>query len=188
MSSFKKKLPVIIAITGYKCSGKDTLSKYISEKYKYKEVKISSNLKDMIKLSFDMNDIDLEYKKDTIHEKWGVTPRVLMDFLGTHVFQYEIDKIMPNMDRKFWIHKTLNAFNSQNLTPIVISDLRFEHELIELRKYSSCIVKIYRKDTSKDGFVSESEIDKLNADIIINNNTTVEDMLKEFDIKFRKMI
>ena len=49
----------VIAITGFKRSGKDLVAEYISHKYGYTHVKVASKLKSIIKLAFDLNDEDL---------------------------------------------------------------------------------------------------------------------------------
>ncbi len=46
--------PQIIAICGYKRSGKDTIAQYLVKKYNYKHHKITHKLKECIKLLFDL--------------------------------------------------------------------------------------------------------------------------------------
>lgn len=174
--------PLIIAICGYKRCGKDSLATHISNTYGYKQVKISSKLKNTIKVAFNLNDDDLETnKKDEINHYWGVKPRVLMDFIGTHVFQYEIEKILPNMNRRFWIRSIIEDLNE----PIVISDLRFKHELEEIIKYPSLIIRINRECANNDeNYLSEKEINELKSDIYIDNDSGLSDMFTKFDEYF----
>ena len=47
-------LPKIIAVCGYKRSGKDTIAKYLNKKYNYKHLKITYKLKECLKLLFDL--------------------------------------------------------------------------------------------------------------------------------------
>ena len=170
----------IIALTGIKRSGKDVVADYISQNYGYKHVKISSKLKSVVKTAFDLVDDDVESSaKDEINKRLGVTPRRLMDFLGTHVFQYEINKIIPNMGRTYWIKDLLDKHKS---VPLVISDLRFEHELDQIKQHSpSLILKIDRNNDVDESYVSETEINSLNYDYKITNDKTLQDLFKTVD-------
>lgn len=170
----------IVAVTGLKRSGKDIVSEYISKRYGYNHVKISSKLKSIIKLTFDLTDEDVESnKKDLVNERLNVSPRRLMDFFGTHIFQYEINKIMPNVGRKFWINDLLE----NNTEPIVISDLRFFHEVDELKKKSSCLIlRVNRECIRQDvNFVSEEEIKDLLVDYELHNNSSISNLYLQVD-------
>jgi len=53
-------LPKIILLSGSKRSGKDTFANYLEEHYGYKHIKITTKLKNCIKMLFDLEDEDLE--------------------------------------------------------------------------------------------------------------------------------
>lgn len=170
----------IIAITGIKRSGKDVVANYIEQKFGYKHVKISSKLKEVVKIAFDLKDADVESSaKDDMHERLGIPPRRILDFIGTHVFQYEINRILPNIGRKFWISDLLMKHDD---TPIVISDLRFHHELEEIRKNDSVLViKINRNQQIDPTYISESEINELQYDVEVINDKLLEDLFQIID-------
>ena len=173
----------VIAITGFKRSGKDLVAEYISHKYGYTHVKVASKLKSIIKLAFDLNYEDVESsKKDLVNERLGVSPRRLMDFIGTHVFQYELNKIMPHVGRKYWIQDLLHKQSLSNEN-IVISDLRFHHELEELKKNDSCLILRVNRDICIESseLVSEQEISDLKVDHNLYNNGTIEDLYAQID-------
>lgn len=178
------KQNLIIAICGLKRSGKDTIAKYISEKYQLKHVKISDTLKNSIQLLFNIDKEDLEYDaKDIVNTHWNVSPRKIMDFIGTHVFQYEIQKIIPNIGRNFWIDNLLKKESKNN---IVISDLRFIHEFEEIKKLNSktLIIRVVRDCTSTNGLASEIEQEHIPADITFNNNGSIKDLYQSIDKYF----
>jgi dephospho-CoA kinase len=175
----------VIAICGLKRSGKDVLARYIQDKYGYRHVKISTKLKEVVKTMFNLEHHHVEEKKDEIHTQLNTTPRILMDFLGTRIFQYEIQKVLPGIGRCFWIKSLLDA----ERPPIVISDLRFTHEVQELKNMHKClIVRINRKDTSEDGLESEKECKEIQADVYIVNDSSVFDMTRSFDDKIKETI
>ena len=176
----------LIAITGFKRSGKDVVSDYISRKYGYNHVKISSKLKSIIKVAFDLTNDDLEScKKDTINKDLDVSPRVLMDFFGTHVFQYELNKVMPNIGRKYWINDLMKKWKND---PIVISDLRFHHEVDEIQKNTCIIMRVNRASVGTDThLVSEKEISELKVDYELDNNGTLEDLYNQIDVIMKRI-
>ena len=72
-------------------------------------------------------------EKDIVNKKWGVSPRTVMQFIGTELFQYKIQEILPDVGKKFWINSLIESLKqSENY---VISDLRFLHEYEELKKH-----------------------------------------------------
>lgn len=166
----------VIAVTGLKRSGKDTICDFISKEYGYEHVKISSKLKSILKLSFDLDDDDLESsRKDTIHPRLRVSPRTLMDFFGTHIFQYELNKIMPTVGRTFWIDDLLSK--GSNGRRIVISDLRFHHEVEILKKYPDCLIlRVNRQTIAQSEYSSEKEIASLVVDHEIENNGSLQSL------------
>ena len=186
-------LPKIIAVCGYKRSGKDTIAKYLNKKYNYKHLKITYKLKECLKLLFDLRDHELETdKKEKINKKWNVTPRKLMQFIGTEIFQYKIQEILPDIDKKFWIKTFLTDSLVNNLRNkkdfhIVISDIRFIHEYEELKKLNIpiSVIKVTNDnimiDSNEELHISEREFIKIPYDKEILNNSTFDDMYKKID-------
>ena len=174
-------LPSIIALCGYKGSGKDTIANYLVEKYNYKHYKISDKLKEIIKILFDLSDNDLEQKKEEVNDKWNTTPRRLMQFIGTDMFQYKLQELLPNINRDFWIKSLftkdlMNKINNENYK-IVISDLRFlhEYEIISNLYVSYSILKVKNNRIEQnDNHISENEFNQININGIINNNSNLE--------------
>ena len=186
-------LPKIIAVCGYKRSGKDTIAKYLNKKYNYKHLKITYKLKECLKLLFDLRDHELETdKKEKINKKWNITPRKLMQFIGTEIFQYKIQEILPDIDKKFWIRTFLTDSLVNNLRNkkdfhIVISDIRFIHEYEELKKLNIpiSVIKVTNDnimiDSNEELHISEREFIKIPYDKEILNNSTFDDMYKKID-------
>lgn len=178
--------PKIIAICGYKGSGKDTIANYLSNKYNYKHYKISSKVKDIVKILFNINDYDYDNKKELINEKWGISIRQMMQFVGTDMFQFKIQELLPNINRDFWI-KTLfsdELIKNINNTNIVLSDLRFIHEFNYLKNLNIPII-IIRVDNSNiiknDEHISEREYINIPYDYSINNNNDIKNLYNKID-------
>jgi hypothetical protein len=176
---------MIILLCGYKGSGKDTCAEYIHTKYEYKHFKISKYLKEMLRYAFKFDDEQLNgNSKDTIDPLWQITPRDAMKFIGTTVFQFSIQKLIPNIERDFWVSlmkKDICDCRALSDEPIVISDLRFIHELDYIRRAFPDehirVVKILRSSISLQTLVTditEEEHTKMIFNNIIPNNGTVE--------------
>lgn len=189
------KLPKIIALCGYKGSGKDTVAEYLVKNYKYNHYKISEKLKEGIKLLFNLNDDDLERNKDEINDKWGIEPRKIMQFIGTDMFQYKLQELFPTIEKSFWIKslftdELINKIANEDHR-IVISDLRFLHEynLISNICVSYSILKIQNDNLEKnDNHISENEFNNIPINAVILNNSNKQQLYNNIDNIAFKMI
>lgn len=178
--------PRIVAICGLKRSGKDTLANYIASRYGYEHIKVADRLKTVVKFLFNLHDNDVTTNlKDHVNSTWGVKPRELMDFVGTHVFQHEIQKILPKCGRTFWIDGLLRDVDLEN-KHYVISDLRFVHEVQRLHDLKPFIVKIKRQGCDAEAYESEKECENLEPTTTIINNGSVEDLYRMYDESYQK--
>lgn len=170
----------IIAICGATRSGKDTIANHIKTHYKYKHRKISYYLKNAIKESFGFTDEQLETdEKDNKDDYWGISPRDVMNFIGTQIFQYEIEKLIPNLNRCFWVNRLLHDCKDEK--NIVISDLRFLHEVEQLSHHKLTIIKVHKKGVDDQTQYYQSELSQIKEDVIINNDGTIHELLLKVD-------
>lgn len=172
---------MIIAIIGKRRSGKDTVAKYIEEEYGFKHLKISSKLKQLCKLLFEFSDDQLESdSKEIIDERWGISPRTAMQFIGTDMFQYKIQELMPGINRKFWIHSFVNYLD--HYENVVISDLRFLHEFDILKNYDLKIIYV-QNDNRKHviNHISDTEFFDIPYNYKVVNNDTITSLYYQID-------
>lgn len=180
---------MIVALVGHRRSGKDTVANYLVNHYTYENMKLSYYLKECTKIMFDLTDEDLETdKKDNVHPKWNIKPRQIMQFLGTEVMQFQLDKLIPDLHRCFWVKRLCDDIDKHPNKSIVISDVRFQHEISYLKeKYPTrlCIVKLVRAINTEedvDQHISEQEHAHIKADHLIVNNGTVHQLYNNVDI------
>lgn len=190
--------PRIIAICGKKRCGKDTLAKHIENTLGYKHVKIATQLKHVMQMLFGFTESQIEHDlKDVIDVRWGITPRQAMQFFGTEIMQFEVQKLLPHIGRTFWIKGLLAQHDMQ--IPLVISDLRFKHEIDELRAFTTgkvMVVKIERpvhqgsvtESSINESHSSELEYNDIAEDIKIKNDGDIEKMLHAFDVFWKKSV
>lgn len=176
------KIEMIILVCGYKGSGKDTLANHLVSKHAFQHHKVSHHLKEMLMKIFGFTYEQVESNlKDEIDTEWNITPRTAMKFVGTDMFQFKIQELLPGIHRHFWCKLLVkDIINSRtDNCPIVISDLRFIHEyeyiMHAFPKETICIVKVLRSSIKIQNLFtdeSENEHTKMNYNYIIPNNGT----------------
>lgn len=177
--------PLIVAICGYKRSGKDTIADYITFKYNFKKAHIADPVKDVCATLFNLNHEQLHGNlKDVEDPSWGVSPRQILQFFGTELMQYHIQELLPNIGRNFWI-KSFCAKISSDTSPIVIPDVRFHHEINHLRQTFGSSVKLVKiindRVCQKDDHISEKEWLEMQEDVVILNNGSYDDLYTQID-------
>ena len=182
------KLPKVIALCGYKRSGKDTIADYI-QKYGYKKVSIAEPLKGICKTLFDLTEEQVDGKeKECVLQEYGVTPRALMQFFGTEIMQYKMQELCPFIGRRFWVDRLLKSLNEKQL--YVISDLRFIHEYESIKKMfgeSFIVICVCNKNIKElDEHVSEQEWKHIKYNHIMRNDLTLMHLYQQIDDFMKK--
>ena len=92
----------IIAVTGRKYNGKDSIADYLVKNHGYIKLSFADQLKKALELLFNFDHEKLYgSKKEVVDEYWGYSPRYLMQYLGTQVFR-------DNIDQDFWVKSLEN--------------------------------------------------------------------------------
>lgn len=170
--------PKVIALCGKYHCGKDTVASFLCDEYKYDHVKISACLKEACRILFGLTLDQVEgSKKETVDPRWNVTPRRIMQFMGTEVMQYKIQELIPGVGRSFWIDATIRNIKP----PAVISDLRFLHEYSKLKDAFGddvLVLNIRRPSDhlNDDGHISENEHLEIPTHAVISNAGTIADL------------
>lgn len=172
---------MIIGLLGKKGVGKDTCADYIVKKYQYNKYSFAQPLKEICRILFGFTDEQLYgIEKEKLDEKWNITPRLALQFVGTELFRNQLNKIIPNMDENIWINIFESNYKNNN---IVIADCRFQNEVDKIKKMNGIVIKIIRDTGNTDSHISE-DIDKINNfDYIIDNNsgTDILDLYNQVD-------
>lgn len=175
----------VVLLCGFKRSGKDTIAKIFQQHYGYNHLKISTPLKEGLKVMFNFTDNQLEGdEKDVIDPTLNKTPRDVMKYVGTDLFQHEIQKFLPHVGRNFWVNASISRIESNKSGGgTVISDLRFHHEINAFRalwqrnpeNIRITVVKVIRNSIPRYYNVDkhESELEHLDFtyNYVINNDT-----------------
>jgi hypothetical protein len=175
---------IIIGLTGKKGSGKSTVADYLKEQYNFTEYAFADKLKTICMEIFGLNYKQLygtPHDKERIDDFWDVSPRVIMQEVGT-AFR-NIEKSNSDLN-KIWIKSLHREINMKKNNLVVISDIRYPDELESIREYKKkdwkvLILNIQRNEISDDLHESETQI--LDSDIIIENNSTRKNLFLNID-------
>lgn len=186
----------IIGFLGNKQSGKDTAGNYLVNKYNYTRYAFGDPVKQICKNLFSLTDDQLNdnEKKETVDTRWGIKPREMFQRIGTEFGQFGIFSIFPEIKthikfRELWTKLFLEWFEKEKQNPdtnncVVITDVRFKHEIECIKKLGGIIVKINRKSNNIDQHSSEQELATFPKNLIdyeIDNNNSLVDLYSQLD-------
>lgn len=167
---------VLIGLTGLKSSGKTEVSKIVEELTGNARESFAKPLKEVCKIVFGLTDEQLYGDEKEKMSKWSVTPRKIMQFVGTEMFREKLSELISNAE-DIWILNMQNKIN--NNQDIIIDDVRFSNEAEIIRKFGGVIIQIKRDDINIiDTHKSEMFLE-IKPDYVINNNGTLEDLRNE---------
>jgi uridine kinase len=180
---------MILLLHGLSRSGKDTVANRLASSFEFEHLKISAHLKRSAAMLFGIPERHFEEEdKDLPHPKWGRTPRQILKFLGTDVFQFQIETLLPGSARRFWIdylHDDIARLQSMKKN-VVISDYRFPHELHSLRtRFPTEPIHVIRVTPEYPGYRAPRELDEseqtLPHDFVIRNRT-IEELHRDVEL------
>lgn len=181
---------MIILLNGFSRCGKDTVSTYLQNKYHFNHIKISQKVKEVVSVMFDISKEELEDdRKDDINMDYGITPRDMMKFVGTHVGQYELNKVLPDMGRSFWICSAIKQIDQEK--NYVISDYRFPHEATSLMNaFPSTKIVIVKIEPQFEAFTKPKVIDETEMQLRYDHvliNKTIAQLYQDIDALILKL-
>lgn len=179
-------------------AGKDTTTEHIKSKYGYVNVKLAEPIKYIGKFLFGWDERHTEGKlKEVVDPNFGISPRQFLQVMGTDWMQHSLnDKFKgfrATMNRLFWVKRLVHA---TSLNHVVVSDVRFPHEVDYFRSTVEDVVVIRVKregTTPKVGFFgrlfgigkahsSETEMGAIKADYTIENDGTLEELYDKINV------
>tara|TARA_B100001057_G_C22500241_1_gene813722 strand:+ start:56 stop:634 length:579 start_codon:yes stop_codon:yes gene_type:complete len=181
----------LIGFMGKKQSGKDTCGDYLIENYNFIKYSFADPIKDIVKILFNFSDQQLENQKykESIDSRWNITPRETLQKIGTEFGQDYIYKLFPNLETQnkvLWVVLFEIWYSKNKDKNIVITDVRFPHEVECIKKLGGNIIKVNRENNleNNDSHISENLIENVSNDKIyktIDNNYTIYDLYSQID-------
>jgi len=171
---------MIIGLSGYAQSGKDTVANILVEKHGYRRIAFADPIR---KLLYEMDplipkgygDSIINYRLQDLVDSYG-WDKVKVDFPEVRRLLQELGVGARKLfGDTFWINEALSDVAPQD--KVVVSDVRFENEAIWIQEFKGKIWRIKRIGTDAvNDHVSESEMDGYPVDQIFVNNGTLEDL------------
>lgn len=169
----------VIALTGPKGSGKDTVADIISRQYTHRwytvdRIAFADPIKKMVQHIFGLNvhsndQYDLFKRTNLTYTLPGHMPSSVE---GRRVVR-EIGMLMRDYDTnqftKYVEEFVASGVSSDNRI-VVVTDLRFSNEYESLKGMGAKIVKIKRPGCLYDGHITEQEFADSGVDYVINND------------------
>lgn len=177
---------ILIGVTGQKGSGKDTFAKRLY-RHGFIQLRFADTLKDMLRVLLAAGGI--QHQEDI--EQWiegrlketpcpilgGKTPRFAMQTLGTE---------WRNMiDEQLWTRITESQIRisqqERKQELIVITDLRFQHELEMIKRLGGLAVRITRPGYEPSAHPSEAGIASLQVEFEFLNDLGISELYDKAD-------
>jgi hypothetical protein len=171
--------PRLIALAAKKRAGKDTFASLLQKYHPYEKLAFADSVWEFM-LAFDPY-VDLQkgwrltqvVRFHTRDEAKMLYPEIrrLLQMVGT-------DAVRHMIDNNTWVDM-MEAKIRNSPNPVVISDLRFPNEADLVKRLGGLVVKIERAATDESygsDHVSESYIDVIKEDLLIYNNSDLNDL------------
>lgn len=178
----------IIGICGKKFHGKDTIADYLIQRYGFTKVSLADPLKKGVQEIFGLTDNQLwGNSKEEVDPYWGISPREILQVVGTECFRKTFGENFPHIGENFWtmaLERKIERLIKNGIENIVIADIRFPNERDLIKKYNGVLFRVDREILSDDHHVSECM--DLQPDFIIKNKT-FEQLYEDIDFLMSKL-
>jgi hypothetical protein len=192
------QLPRVIALSGWRGSGKDTTANYLVEEYGYRQASFAAKLKDEVASRYGVprEYLDSPTKKEIPLTTYPVittdafseamhlllraelssnywTPRALCIALGS---------LQRSIDPNYWVRSVAQEI-IRNQIPYVVSDMRYKSEADTLRALIPDLVtvRINRFPDIATTEASERDLDDYKFDYSLDNTGTMEQLREQID-------
>lgn len=177
---------MIIGLTGYKGSGKDTVGAYLVERFGFIRESFADPLKISAAALFDIDPAHFEADKNddatlVTYQGGGVyvemTVREMLQRYGTEAHRGVFGD-------DFWTRQLIEKLVIIDKgNDVVVTDSRFENETKGLRQIGGIIVRVIRPDVEggADTHASEIQVPEELVDITIVNDGSIADLHEAID-------
>jgi len=184
----------IFAISGKKRHGKDSVARVLNE-WGVHRLAFADHLKWLAMKTWDLSfeQVYGDDLKEVVDERWGLTPRFMLQQLGTQVGR--------NIHEMTWVRKALDTIEkAARGEPVIlpnletrkfeetefaegwadrwcIPDCRFPGEADAVKARGGIVIKVVRPSlVSNDTHASETEVDNVKEDYLVMNDGSIADL------------
>ena len=167
---------MLIGLSGYARSGKDTVAELLCLNYGYKRVSFADPMRQALYVLSPKIDNIVRLSEYVDDYGWDVAKQNQEVRRLLQVFGTEVGRKMFGLD--FWIDIALKDLSGD--TQVVISDVRFPNEADAIAKLGGSMWRINRKNHSAvNGHASEHAMDNYMFNHVIYNDETLDDLSDE---------
>lgn len=165
---------ILIGLTGPAGSGKDTVADEL-ERLDFDRYALASPLKTGLRAMFDLTreHTDGRLKEISIPELGGLTPRRLMQTLGT---EWARNTVHDDV----WLWLARQQWEGAGYPGLVITDVRFDNEADFIRAHGGTVWHVQRPEEHRPVFseshASEAGVTDRKGDVIVDNSGTLDDL------------
>jgi dephospho-CoA kinase len=174
---------MIIGLSGYAQTGKDTVAEHLTGKYGYRRVAFADPIRqalyrlDPIISLGEFAGVHLSQAVDGLGweevKRQSAETRRLLQVLGT-----EVGREMFGQD--FWVNQGMR--NAGKFDKVVLTDVRYPNELRAIKAREGIVIRIVKPGTGAvNGHNSETALDNFSFDATIVNDGSKEDLYKKID-------
>jgi hypothetical protein len=173
---------MIIGLSGYARSGKDTAADHLESKYNFARVSFAAPMKEAMYAlnpivssdsigNFRYKDLVDVYGLDKAKDSYPEIRRLLQ------IFGTEVGRSM--FGENFWVDLALKNIKNEN---IVVTDVRFKNEANAIKAMGGQIWRVNRASVKPvTGHVSEVDLDDYRFDHIIENDFSINEMYNKIE-------
>ncbi|KKN66394.1 hypothetical protein LCGC14_0472160 [marine sediment metagenome] len=185
---------ILIGIGGKARAGKDTVARYLVSEHGLYHASFARRLKQVTQVKFGLLDEECSKKNySKVIERWGISFRKMLQLEGTEAGWQLYDRHMspgPSLWVRHIAHEWMIVQGSENFQGMVLSDMRFQHELDWIKSQGGFGWKVLRPEADGDVGIKghASETWEFEADVEILNNATIPDLFARTERQMRKVL
>ena len=124
----------VVGLCGRKQAGKDSVADVLVREFGFVRVAVADPLKDAVRAVFgftgeQVSDGTLKEKPDPF---WGVTPRLVLQVVGTELFRQALPRAIPSMEH-IWPRALVRRIQDLPRRRVVVTDVRYQDECDAIR-------------------------------------------------------
>jgi len=186
-------LPKLIGIAGKKQHGKDTAGNYLCRKHGYVRIAFADAIKEMMRHSFGFTEEQLNgSQKEEIDPFWKVSPRQVLQFVGTEMFRNTMPQLIPHVESNFWVivakKKMMDEWAKNPDAKFVITDVRFENELDFIHEMGGISLTVFRTQLASTEDTHSSETADLKTQYTIVNDGSLDALYAQVEAVLREIV
>lgn len=169
---------MVIGLVGKRGVGKDSVAELIRIKWGFGTASFAAPVKQACASIFCLDAYDMEdrTKKETIDTRWGISPRQMMQLVGT-------DCVRKQFGEDHWLKHMELRLKKMGEPFVVITDVRFANEAEMIKQQGGLLIGISRptlhNSSSTDAHCSESGINDIAVDYVLHNDGDLEQLAQK---------